>query len=69
MGGAGAYPGYSPGWFQLVLLLLAAGVLLAYYARSGERASSGARDILDMRLARGEITLEEYRKLREVIEE
>ena len=66
----GAYPGYgmgySGGW--LLLLLIAVAVVLIYYARGKEAAPSSAKDILDMRLARGEITLEEYQRLREVIE-
>ncbi|GEM_PF-6319090 len=67
----GAYPGYgmgySGGWFLLLLLIAVAAVLI-YYARGKEAAPSSAKDILDMRLAKGEITQEEYQKLREVIE-
>ncbi len=68
----GAYPaygmGYSGGWF-LLLLLIAIAVVLIYYARGREARPSSAREILDIRLAKGEITQEEYKKLREVIEE
>ena len=36
--------------------------------RSGARPSGGsAREVLDARLARGEISVEEYRKLRETL--
>ena len=64
----GAYPGVMFGGWFLLLILIAAVVVVVYYAR-GREAPSSAKDILDMRLAKGEITLEEYRKLREVIEE
>jgi uncharacterized membrane protein len=67
----GAYPGYgmgySGGWL-LLLLFIAVAVVLIYYARGKETAPSRAKDILDMRLAKGEITQEEYKKLRGVIE-
>ncbi len=67
MGGYGYYGAGSSGWFPVLLLLIAAAVLLVYYTRGGGEQRD-AKDILDMRLARGEISLEEYQKLREVIE-
>lgn len=71
------------GWLILLLLLLGGAVLLALVAgvifllvrgtgstgTSGVRRQQTARQILDERLARGEITREEYEEIRARIDE
>lgn len=68
----GGMMGIGVGWWGLmmvvpalvlVLILLA---VLGVFDRSYE-PSQGAREVLDLRLARGEISLEEYRRLREEV--
>jgi putative membrane protein len=64
--------GWDGGWFWLWggLMMLFWAVVIAvvvwFIVRSVHRSSSGsrAREILDERLARGEITVEEYRERR-----
>lgn len=73
---------YAGGWLMmlLTLLLIAALVTLAYLAFRGGLGSSGsagrgaqpsagsARDLLDQRLVRGEISPEDYRETRALLE-
>lgn len=58
-------------WTWLILGLLALWLLVAFVVRSlvGSRRTKGEPDplaLLDLRLARGEITAEEYRRLRRI---
>jgi putative membrane protein len=61
-------------WGSLMMLTWVAVIggavwLIVRATRSGDRSrSSNARDILDERLARGEIGLEEHRQLRDQLE-
>lgn len=62
-------------WTVIILALVIAGILWLVSALgdrnarppSGEMPRASAREILDLRLARGEITVEEYRQLRQTI--
>ena len=68
MGGWGMGRGYG-GFGLLTLLLLIGGVVLlvlAFTRREGR--SDGALEILKQRLARGEITLEQYEELKKVLQ-
>ncbi len=68
MGGWGMGRGYG-GFGLLTLLLLIGGVVLivlAFTRREGR--SDGALEILKQRLARGEITSEQYEELKKVLQ-
>lgn len=72
MGGGGAMFGFGMlFWFVIVGAIVWAVVQAT--SRSGQGAttrppSQPAKEILDARLARGEVSVEEYRKLRETLE-
>lgn len=56
------------GILWIVLLGFAVWAIVGATSRTGTRAATGsARDILDARLARGELSVEEYKKLRETL--
>lgn len=59
------------GWIALVIAAIAAGsyVLLRNRRVTGPASAAGARQILDMRFARGEIDGEEYRLRRDALAE
>jgi len=60
MGGAGIL------W--IVLLGVAIWAVVSATNKTGTRSATGsARDVLDARLARGELSVEEYKKLRETL--
>jgi len=60
MGGAGIL------W--VILLGVAIWAVVSATNKTGPRSATGsARDVLDARLARGELSVEEYRKLRETL--
>ena len=50
--------------FWIVLLALVIWAVTSAGARTGHRSEASAKAILDERLARGEISVDEYRKLR-----
>ena len=50
--------------FWIVLLALVIWAVTSTGARTGHRSEASAKAILDERLARGEISVDEYRKLR-----
>lgn len=72
MGGGGMFG------FGMLIWIVILGVIVWAVVRAtsrtspsigtGPASSQSAREILDARLARGEVTLEEYKKLRESIE-
>ena len=65
MGGFGMGGG---GILWIILLGVAIWAIVSATNRTGARAATGsARDVLDARLARGELSVEEYRKLRETL--
>src|SRR3989304_4237636 len=69
MMGPGMMGGGGYGGFGLLTLLLVAGVVLivlAFTRREGR--SDGALEILKQRLARGEITPEQYEELKKVLQ-
>jgi putative membrane protein len=62
------------GWWVLMTLGWLAVVALAVWAvgslargRDGEREAPSAREVLDRRLAEGDITVEEYQRLRDAM--
>ena len=70
MGGWGYGRGF--GWFGgfalLTLLLLVAGVALIVLAVTRREAPNGALEVLKQRLARGEITPEQYAELKKILQ-
>ncbi len=68
----GAYPGYGMGYTGgfgfLFLLIIIAVVVIVYYSSKGKKPVSSAKEVLNMRLAKGEITMEEYKELLEAVE-
>ncbi len=59
--------GFPWGWLVLVIIIVVAAVLLAPALRQGRNAPGGesALDILKKRYARGEISKEEYERMKE----
>lgn len=52
----------------IILLGVAVWAIISAANRSGTRSAAGsARETLDARLARGELSIEEYKKLRETL--
>lgn len=65
MGGFGMGGG---GILWIILLGVAIWAIVSATNRTGARSATGsARDVLDARLARGELSVEEYKKLRETL--
>jgi len=65
MGGFGMGAG---GLVWIILLGVAIWAIVGVVNRAGARSAGGsARDTLDARLARGELSIEEYKKLRETL--
>ena len=68
--GMGGFGGMALGGILWIVLL---GVIVWAVVKAGARASTSsspdsARSILDSRLARGELSMDEYRKLRETVQ-
>jgi len=63
--------GFGGMGFGGILWIVLIGVVIWAVVKSGTRTSTAstdsARAVLDARLARGELSIEEYRKLREVL--
>lgn len=62
----------ASGWWVLMALGWLAVVALAVWAvvslgRNGRRETPSAREVLDRRLAEGDITVEEYERLRDAM--
>jgi len=64
MGGFGM--GFG-GIFWIILLGVVVWAVVSAGNRSGARPARTSREILDERLARGELSIDEYRKLRETV--
>jgi len=64
----GAFGMGGGGTLWIILLSVAIWAIVSATNRTGARLAAGsARDVLDARLARGELSVEEYKTLRETL--
>lgn len=69
--GHGMWGGGFFGWVITLSIVVVIALVLARWFRFGEKSGADTRDslkILDDRFARGEISEQEYRKMRDVLE-